>query len=219
MKNLFFCLTAFMLLFSTSCSDDDNGVTVSAPVLGITSPNVDVAFFTEGTLPAPSVTWGSEVGSFELAAPIVGVNVNAVTGVISYDKSLPAGESSIGLIARNSGGQASQTVTINNKFSGSFSGVYTNGDNDNFGRTHKSVFNEDGSYSGEDNGSSSSTTEGTWTRTGNVITAKYGYGTTSGYFLTVEILNTRSEAKLDGNWANGNDAPGTFGGYMKMEID
>jgi len=214
----FIKLLAFTLLitFYSCSSDDDTSSQISTPVIGVNSTNVDVTFFTEGSLAAPSVTWGGEVGSFELATPISGVNVNAVTGVISYSKSLPVGESNISLIARNSAGQTTQTITINSMFSGSFTGEYTNGDNDNYGRTHKSVYNADGSYNGEDNDDDAQVTFGTWTRSGNTITASYSYGSVGdNYSITVDLTNTDSDAILEGSWFSYS----TFGGYIRFSID
>lgn len=223
MKNLLYYLTACLIILTTSCSNDDNNpeVLVLVPVIGVDSENVEADFFTEGSLAAPAINWGGEEGSLELNSPIQGVNLNAVTGVITYDKSLPVGESVIQFVASNSAGQTTQSITINNRFSGSFTGEYTSGDNQDFIFTHKANYNEDGSYTGEDSNNADSTTTGTWTLSGNTISSTYTYDSgSSPLTIEVDLTQSTSDATLNGAWHSGASvSEDSFGGYIRFSID
>lgn len=218
MKNLIYSLSAVLLLLTISCSEDNPLIEqVDAPIFALANNAIEVDFLTEGVLQAPSIRWSGEEGTFEISPAITGISVNALTGVISYNKTIPIGETTLSLIAKNSAGQAVQQVVINNLFFGSFNGEYTNGDNDNFGRTHKSVYNKDGTYTGEDNGNTSSNTTGTWSINGDVLTASYRYGDTAGsdYIFETTLKYSPEGATLDGAWYFFD----SFGGFARFTSD
>ena len=111
-----------------NCSKDDSQI-ISAPTVSFASTNFETIFFKSGNTSAPTVNWNAEQGTFSLSSTIKGVTVNSTSGVVSWTKELPLGINTIELLASNSAGQMSTTITVENIFQGTFKGGYNGNPN------------------------------------------------------------------------------------------
>jgi len=215
-KTILTKIFALVLIFSVvACSSDDSDP-VLAPTIALTNTDFITPFFTEGATEAPNVNWNGNTGSFSLDSNITGISVDASTGIISWDKSLPIGTNSFKLLAINSAGQKSIDIALENEFSGNFDGAYNSDPlstdvNSNF----ELNFNADGTMMAIDNGSSEGI--GTWTKSGNTITSIYSYNDGNSFFTVVtDLTYSSTEATIAGLWSNGETLADPARGYINL---
>ncbi len=131
MRNSFSLSKIVLLLFAlvlVCCSKDDaNDVAFR---YGMSQFQVD--FRAKETIPAPSINWPNEIGSFALKTPVQGLKIDETTGSIAIDRDLSLGENKVTVIAQ-SGTQTwetSLTVTSVMKYSFWVGGRNHNPDSD-----------------------------------------------------------------------------------------
>ncbi|MET2986407.1 hypothetical protein [Aureibaculum conchae] len=209
-----FALALIFLVFS--CSSDDP---ISEPTIAIANTNLTTSFFTEGEVETPTVQWNGDNGTFSLGSNITGTSIDANTGVISWDKSLPIGTNTIEIIATNSAGQTSINVIVENEFSGNFEGGYNSNPNSTeMNNDFEMNFNADGTMNVLDGGSSEGI--GTWTASGDIITSVYSYNGGSSYFTVVtDLVYSETEADITGFWSSGETLADPASGYIKLSIE
>ena len=113
------------LIISTliiSCSKDNDDNTISAPTNFEYPAGGPIPFYTHGDTGSPSINWNNDTGIFTLDNTYTGVNINEITGVLSWNEDLPLHENHINVTATNSAEIAQTTVLFLHQFSGNFSG-------------------------------------------------------------------------------------------------
>lgn len=175
------------------------------PTISYSQPTYVSAFFSTGSTPAPTVAWNGATGTLSLMGTVTGVTLDASTGVVSWDESLPIGVNAVQVVATNPAGDGTASFDIDNRFEGHFEGAYNNDPNsETVSSAFEMTFHGDGSMTVLDQGTFEGM--GTWTRSGTTITAVYEYE--AGNPLTVEgdVTHDASEAVLEGFWYNGDEA-------------
>ena len=147
MKSYIRISTTVILGLMLSCSKSDDGPT-AAPEVSY-SQELKATFFVEGQSEPPQINWNGDVGKFGLQNTVKGISINKENGIISWDKTLPAGNHVVEIAAFNNAGSTSITVTIENLLKGMFRGelfpgVYAVGTQ----YTLQFNFEEDGNLSG-----------------------------------------------------------------------
>jgi hypothetical protein len=202
-------------LIVAACSDDPAGPNVGVPELTFSAASVATPFLTAGSTVAPTIAWNGGTGTVALVAPVTGVSVDATTGVVSWDGSLPIGANTVDVVATNSAGSATASLTIESEFQGRFVGGYNNDPgSETTADDFEMTFNVDGTMSTLDGGLYIGT--GTWTRVGVTVTAVYTYNVAP---LTVQgdVTHSATEAVLEGFWYWGDTATsGDEAGYLRV---
>lgn len=143
-----YCWVVIVTSLMLCCSKDDDTI-ILAPDLDVV-PVLNTSFFQAGEGPLPEVKWNGNQGKFGLENTLQGLAVDAETGQLSWDSSLPTGTHTIVLFAYNKAGKDVVALTINNRFQGTFRGTFQSR------TTFSSVlfrimeisFNPDGTFSG-----------------------------------------------------------------------
>ena len=87
---------------------------------------LQATFFKPGRSATPSVSWNGDQGTISLADEPRGVTVNATTGRISWDQTLPPGTHDFDVIVANGKGNVVIPITIENPLQGTFTGTFDN---------------------------------------------------------------------------------------------
>lgn len=216
--NLFF---AAIMLLNFSCKSDDDAVEpeVILPTITLSNADYNTLFLSLGQTDAPTVDWNGDTGIFSLGAPIPGFSVDENTGIVSWDRSIQIGNNEVELIATNSNGFASITITVHNQFRGDFHGGYNNDPNStSVANNFEMDFYADGSMNVDDLGSGSLGT-GTWTHDGPIITSVYSYdGGTTYYTIVVTLNHTNTTAEIIGFWSSGETLQDPADGYIALDV-
>lgn len=95
--NVLKMVTALIVLciINLSCSKNEEKNNI---IFNYASPEFEVAFRTEGTIPTPQIDWPNNPGNFALKNFVQGVTLNKTTGEITIDRSLALGEQEIMLL-------------------------------------------------------------------------------------------------------------------------
>lgn len=135
MKTMKFLTVAILSIFIfTSCSKDDSADVQEpqppqsgSPInFSYNTPQVDIAFYSAGSISAPNVDWNGETGTFSLQGTYQGVTINSTTGILSFNKELPLGETVVNVKAENSHGFTTAQVELKHSFEGNFAGGWNN---------------------------------------------------------------------------------------------
>lgn len=86
-------------LLSVGCSK--NGNEQDNTTFDYLSDTFEVSFRTQGTIPAPTIEWRGEEGTFSLKNEISGLAIDEVTGKIQWQRSLDIGEYLVEIMAKN----------------------------------------------------------------------------------------------------------------------
>ncbi|GAB1856495.1 hypothetical protein MHTCC0001_13300 [Flavobacteriaceae bacterium MHTCC 0001] len=149
------------------CSNDD-GVNV---MFHYASSAFEVSFRTEGTIPAPSITWPEAEGTFALKHDIEGLTIDALTGKIQWERALQLGTQEVKVIAESNGQSWETQFALTNVLSDSF---WSGGQNNQL-ESEDIDFNrliwlyEDGTLKIELPSNPDSTGVGVWEINGNVV--------------------------------------------------
>lgn len=160
-------LLALTFLTFTFCSSDDD---ILAPSFTYSTTILDATFFQEGNSDAPNINWNGNQGSFSLANPIQGISIDEKTGILDWTSDLNIGIYDVQIFAKNSAGQTTSNLSINNRLQGDFEGsiLIVQGEEVDFALE----FNVDGSLVAYfDNGESKEKESGTWTNDGTEVKA------------------------------------------------
>ncbi|WP_103069161.1 hypothetical protein [Aquimarina sediminis] len=137
----------FLILIMYACNNDDDAndllvIDDNSNSLMITyeKERIEITFLEIGETESPTVNWSEEKGSFSATSlttvggdDLVGkaVFIDEETGVLTWDRSLPLGESEIFVTASNSSETATTTLAIKNTFvKGFFVGGFNNDTSD-----------------------------------------------------------------------------------------
>lgn len=113
-------LVGIFLFLACSTDDDSSAAQVTSVIYNETI--INTTFFQEGSS-APTVNWNGNQGSFSLAGTIQGVSINTTTGVLSWSKLLAPKTHVVQVIATNSEGQTTITITLKNPLQGVFTKI------------------------------------------------------------------------------------------------
>ncbi len=185
----------FMLLIS-SCKKDDP---VEVPTISYVSNIMEARFFTGGNSSIPTIDWGGEKGTLSISRSIDGLSINASTGVLNWNRVLPIGSHTFEVVASNSAGASSVSITINNRLQGKFVGTYTDPGGSYYFAT---TFSKDGTVVVEtkDGNNNSVPADGLWKLNGSEVQVDYRYSPTDKYSLKGTLTQTVSEATYSGKW-------------------
>ncbi len=188
-----------------SCSSDDDNNTQQF-YLTIDTTEYEAMFYTNGETEAVNLILN---GSEPLLALAEGtdesISFNPITLKIEWTKLLPLGDNNVTLIATGTNGEQDQvTVTITNKFQGTFSGGYNFNSNSSIitSTDFMMVLNSDGSLTINDEGNEGS---GSWSINDNVITLTltYDIATDTYYTFLSTVFYDSAEAFISGLWYDG----------------
>ena len=180
--------------------------------------NFEIGFYETGQSGVAQVSWNGNTGTFGIAESVPGVSVDPTTGVISWDGDLPLGISYVRVIASNANGNVEKEVTLEHKFSGSFTGGYNF--NPNSGADLNTGFNltfmEDGTMTASDNGAPAT---GTYIiNDNNHLEVTYSYDGTSLLYLDADLHYSKDKTpEIEGKW--GRDIENINAGYFKNIMD
>ena len=196
-------IIVLLLTLSLSCSNQDDSPQVTTPTVSYSNTITSATFFQNGNTPAPTVNWNGNQGTFSMANSINGLSIDANTGVVSWIKTLPPGNHDIQVIASNSAGQSSNTLTIENPLQGLFVGNYN-------GSAYLDVdFSADGTVAlTADDATAAPQFTGTWLITGNEILVNWSYNPnpTTQYSIKGDIVQSNASATYSGILYSGYDA-------------
>ncbi len=193
-----YAVMALLFVATISCDKDDSVPTASIPTVSYASPSMEAQFFKEGQSTAPTVNWNNNQGLFSLATAVEGLTINASTGVLNWTKALPQGEHTVEVIAKNTAGQTTISLTLKNPLQGQFIGVF------NSTNIFKVKFIADGSIEVIVGTNDNNLAIGTWSIDGNVITADYTYSNGDWDWSFKGILTqTESKVTLIGDFYRG----------------
>ncbi|MCX7550662.1 Ig domain-containing protein [Xanthomarina sp. F2636L] len=116
-------ILVLLLTLTMSCSNDDDSPEATSPSVSYNTATINATFFQDGNTNAPTVNWNGNQGTFSLVNSMDGLSINTTTGVISWTKTLAAGEHEIQVVANNSAGQTTSYFTLKNLLQGEFIGV------------------------------------------------------------------------------------------------
>ncbi|PCE65802.1 putative Ig domain-containing protein [Sediminicola luteus] len=203
-QNLLLIGTVILLL--TSCSKDDDGPKFEAPEFSYSETTVPILFSTSGSLSAPNVNWNNAPGAFSISPSIIGLSINAQTGTLSWDRSLPPGTHQIVVTATNQAGSQDQQISLENPFHGIFTGSYVGSSGNTW--FYELEFDANGGMlTREDDENDPTLGTGTYTLSQNTILANYTYDVGgSEYSLKLDLNQTTNMAELDGAWYYNFDA-------------
>ena len=212
-----FLIVQVLFTLSSCSKKEDPAPQVKIPKITYSNTTIDAEFFKDGNSSAPTIDWGGEKGTLSLSKDIKGLSLDASTGILSWTKELPAGEHSFDVIAVNSAGQASTTITIKNILEGSFVGTYSSG----IDHYYNIRFFKDGTAkviaNDPDLGDEAS---GTWSQNGDEILVNYKYESGFKYSTKGTLIQTASEARYEGNWYDGYDAQAdNLGGEFSLTLE
>jgi len=88
----------FGLLF-IGCTKDNAEDNVL--VFAYASDSLEVSFRTQGTIPAPTIEWPGEPGTFTFKNEIPGLQLDESTGAIQWERNLDIGDHQVEVIAQN----------------------------------------------------------------------------------------------------------------------
>jgi len=197
--NVKYAVMVLLFVATISCSKEDPAPTVSIPIVSYASPTMEATFFKVGHSTAPTVSWNNNQGLFSLTTAIEGLSINASTGVLNWTKTLPQGEHAVEVIAKNSAGQTSISLTLKNALQGQFIGSHKW--NDKAG-IFKIKFIADGSIEVIAGDNDANLATGTWLVAGDVVTSDYTYPSRAEFSLKGTLTQTASEVTLIGYWYN-----------------
>ncbi|WP_108804674.1 hypothetical protein [Aquimarina sp. Aq107] len=217
MKTIKYIGALFFIIIINACNNDDdnNGLRVVYE-----ESFIETSFLEAGETLPPAVNWSEERGTFSATtlpntAPDDLFNRNTLsideeTGVLSWDRSIPLGETEVFITASNSIESTTVTVTIKNTFIeglfyGGFNNDVTDNSNESFGSGSSINFTKEGTAGllGISDGDIFSM-EGTWIIDGSIMTVNFDNNNRvlKGY------LNGRSGepgATFRGEWGEGLD--------------
>lgn len=102
--------------FFLGCSSDDNdGITFN-----YLSHEFEVSFRSQGTIPAPTMEWPNETGTFSLKNEISGLVIDEVTGAIQWERHLGVGDHNVTVIAEDNGDTWETQFLITSTLSSAF---------------------------------------------------------------------------------------------------
>lgn len=217
MKIIKYIGALLFLVIINSCNNDDD---INGLRIAYEENFIEVSFLEAGETTVPAVNWSGERGTFSATtlpdtAPDDLFNRNTLsideeTGVLSWDRSIPLGETEVFIIASNSIESATITVTIKNSFVeglfyGGFNNDVTDHSNESFESGNSINFTKEGTAGllGVSDGDIFSM-EGTWAIDGAIMTVNFDNNNRvlKGY------LNGRSgepAATFNGEWGEGLD--------------
>ena len=205
-----------VLLLAAGC-DSDVLSSAGAPTVSYASTTLDADFYRAGASGSPSVDWNGAQGSISLGTDVPGLSINATTGRLSWTKLLPPSTHDVEVVFSNSEGQVVVPLTIENRLSGSFEGVYD-------GNTYYALdVAEDGTVVVRANSSANPDRgQGTWrVATDGSFVFDYTYdGDTSTYHVVADLVQTDAEATLSGSWFFGGsgDSGASRGGSVSVTL-
>lgn len=192
-------LLLLALMISVSCETDDNDTGATDPVIFIMNDEYSTNFHTPGESDTPTIEWNGSPGTFSITQPIEGLTINADSGKLSWDRTMPIGDLEVEIKATNREGKMSMTsITIHNMFAGTFIGGFNEDVNSNILSTeHTTImrWDEPSDHIGQ-MGQIIST--GMWTRNGSQV--KWGYPLEDGrtIWFCATLVYDNSQAFLSG---------------------
>ena len=188
-------LLTYALTFTACDEAADLLSTTDEPEATYSETVLQATFFESGRSATPSVSWNGDQGTISLADEPRGVTVNATTGRISWDQTLPPGTHDFDVIVANGEGNVVVSITIENPLQGTFTGTYNN----------VSYFSFDLHADGTIDLRSNSATDpssgvGTWEMSGDEIRAIYSYDGSYNHAFSGTVDQTASEAAFTGQW-------------------
>lgn len=173
------------------------------------TPVFGTIIYSESATTPPTINWGGETGTFALVGLPLGIGIDAKTGSVNWVKSLPLGVNKVDVLAKNSAGETTASVTINNILSGNFLGGYnTDPATTTLTETGFSMkFSSDGSFTSRDINNFLSS-DGMWTLgAGNTVTGTFTFpGTQALYAFEGIVTYTSTQTPY-------------IAGYMKPAAD
>ena len=124
---IYVLLLTIAILGISGCSDDT--LVIAPSGLQYVTTNYQIGFYETGQSGVALINWNGETGTFGLGDIYDGVSINSTTGQLSWDQDLLLGETKVAVIASNSIGSLFTEISLNHKFSGSFTGAYNNNPN------------------------------------------------------------------------------------------
>jgi len=217
MKNSFLkvkhVILVLILVTTIACGKDDPLPEVNIPTVSYASPSMEAQFFKEGQSTAPTVNWNNNQGLFSLATAIEGLTINASTGVLNWTKALPEGEHAVEVIAKNSAGQTSISLTLKNALQGQFIGVFDSVE------IFKVKLIADGSIEVIAGNDDSNLATGTWSVDGNSVKADYSYSHGDWSFKGT-LTQTESKVTLIGDYYSGHGIiPANISGDFNVVLE
>ena len=168
-KFLFLCTT---LVAIVQCSKDNTPEETTPTItLNYSSTSFTVDFRSEGNIPAPTVDWEGEKGTFAFMDNIDGLELDPDTGAISWKRNLAAGEQQVIVIAQNSLASVEVTLALESRLGGSFWSGGHNHDSmsDEIDYNRQFWLFEDGTLEVEIIGMADSKGVGVWSLDGNTF--------------------------------------------------
>lgn len=166
-KALYTLIFSCILLLGCSNNDDGNATIT----FNYQAESFEVEFRTQGTIPAPTVDWPNEDGTFSLKNEVNGLEINTSTGAIDWSRSLNIGEHQIVVVAQDSKGSRETSFVLTNVLKNSFwsGGVNNDPDSQEFDFNRQLWLYEDGTLKINIPDSPDSDGVGVWSIEGNQI--------------------------------------------------
>ena len=217
-KNLIISALISICVLSVSCSSSES---IESPTISIQNTEYSTPFYTTGQTESPTIDWNGDVGNLSINNTSTSISLNSTSGVISWSKSLPLGMNSIILTATNSEGQNTTNIVIENFFNGEFTGGYNSDPNSVVLDTDiKMGFDLDGMDVLDGGAEGTLSTQGSWTRNDNEVTAVYSFDNGATFLTAVmNITYNETEANIEGFLYNGSDASGNPTGYIRLDLN
>jgi hypothetical protein len=108
------------LLCGVGCSNDDNSSKQEPVNFQYAADSLTVSFKTEGEIPQPQILWPAAKGNFSLEEAPKGLEINTLTGAISWNHDLPFGVHDITVKAISEGQSWYTSFVLTNTFNASF---------------------------------------------------------------------------------------------------
>ncbi|WP_299435723.1 hypothetical protein [uncultured Aquimarina sp.] len=231
-------LVFFVIIHACTSDDDSNGLRIEYE-----NSFIETLFLEAGETAPPVVNWSGEKGTFSATTlPITApddlfnrnLSIDEETGALSWDRSIPLGETEVFITASNSLESTTISVTINNTFiEGLFVGGFNNDTSDepNFFTIENDTFlilSKDGTaaLSSTSDSDVSFIGTGTWTADDGDITINYITTNSPGENLVMKgFLNGRNSlpaALFSGKWGkelNQNNNIENLMGIFRFEND
>ena len=215
MRFLPFLLFPILLTFNACDEAADLLSTTDEPEATYSETMLQATFFESGRSATPSISWNGDQGTISLADEPLAVTVNATTGRISWDQTLPPGTHDFDVIVANSEGNVVVPITIENPLQGTFTGVYNGTEYFSFD------LHADGTIDLRSNSASSPDEgAGTWQLDGDEVRAIYSYDGSSNYAFSGTVAQTAAEASLTGQWFYDDSfSPSQEGGPIETKLE
>ena len=204
------CEDASCVPSPTRVCDSQQGPSLTYAQTAYESP-----FFTAGNTVEPRVSWGDgPVGTLSLSNSVSGVSLDDVTGVVSWDRSLPLGSNTVQVQATNPVDTDVVALTIESYFEADFTGAFNEDpDSQDLPLGMDMRFNRDGSVTVVvDDGTCMGQPcegNGTWTINASTVTIHYffphvGADGSDPFRADGTLTYSDMTAELAGTWFNEN---------------